>query len=645
MPNRRGPLVALAGLALVATGAAVVADVTTDVEGSVVLQTWLDLVGFTWAAAGALVVRHRSRHTLGWVLLVVGALTQVSIAEEAFRRAGWVSDSVAGDVLTLVVGSGIFVMLGLLPLLYPSGRLPSPRWRPLAAVVIVGAVAQMVQWLMSRLAGWRWPFDAGPPATRLVDWVPFAVFAVGTLVGWLLCGVRIARAGPPLRQQLVLLLVAVMAPLVSSALGDSGVAQWLNALTLMLLPAAIAIGIFRYRMLGIELVLRRGLVYAVLTACVVVAYAVVTWAGGALLGSETVPSVLAAALLAVVLLPLRSAAQRLVDRLLYGRRDDPLSAVSALGSVVAAAEPAALAQQLVAGVREMVRARAVRIERPDGSLVATSGSVEDDPAEVRIALNVGGSEVGLLVVGPRTPRTPYLRDEEKLFQALAPQVAVALHAMDMATELELQRDQVIAVRAEERDRLRQDIHDGLGPSLTGIGLGLRAVDDAAVAADTSRVRELTGVIQSEVARTVLDIRRILDDLRPAQVEERGLAAALQNAFGDHHAPPRITVTATALPLLPADIEDAAFRVALEATNNALRHAGAHDVRVSLTTEAGSLVVEVADDGSGLPEDVTEGIGLASMRARARAVGGVVEIRRGHGTAVRLAVPLQQRVLT
>jgi signal transduction histidine kinase len=647
MPVRRSLLLTLTVLAVVATATAVVADASASRGGPVVLPIWLDLVGFMWAAAGAVVVRARPRHTLGWVLLGVGAVTQLSIAEEALRRAGWAPETLFGHLLTVAGGSGIFMMLGLLPLLYPTGRLPSRRWRPLAAVVMIGAIAQMLQWLMSRLAGWRWPFDSGQASqAHLVDWLPFAVFALGTVAGWVLCGVRIARAGPPVRQQLVLLLVAVMAPMVlGPALGDSGVAQWVNALALMLLPAAIAIGIFRYRMLGIEVILRRGLVYAALTACVVTTYALVTWAGGAHLGGDTIPSMLAAALVAVGLLPLRSAAQRLVDRLLYGRRGDPLTAVSELGSMVAAAEPAALADQLVVGVREAVRAAGVRIDRPDGLLVAVAGTVDDDPAAVRVPLSAGGEDVGVLVVGPRTPGTPYTRDDERLLHALGVQVAVALHAVNSATELERQRDRVIAVRKEERDRLRRDLHDGLGPSLTGIGLGLRAVDDAASAADTIRVRELTDVIRAEVRRTVLDVRRILDDLRPAQVEERGLAAALEDAFGDHHAPPHVTVSATALPTLPDDVEDAAFRVALEATNNALRHAGARHVRVRVSAESGRLLVVVADDGSGLPADVTEGIGFASMRARAAAVGGTVEISRGAGTAVRLVVPLRQPVLT
>ncbi len=659
MPAR---LTAAVSLLVVAIGATVVALITDVVaqgpQYPVVLQATMDVIAFTWALAGFAVASRRPRHVLGWLLLAQGALTQVSIAEEALIRGGVIGTSAVGLGLTVVAGTGIFLMYGLLPLLYPSGQLPSRRWWPLAATVVAASAGQLLQWLMSRVAGWRWPFDEGQAAQATwLEWTPFGVYAVAAVLGWVLCLVRIARATSPERAQLVLLLVAVVLPLgVIAALGGSEavVAMWVTTPLMMLLPVAIAVGILRYRLLGIEIVLHRGLVYGTLTAWVVAVYALATWAGTRV-GGEVVPPVVAAALVAVGLLPLRSVVQGWVDRLLYGGPHDPLATVAALGTVVAGASATSVADQLAGSMRDAVRGRGVQVERPDGTLAGRAGTVDDDPATIRIPLRVGGLDVGVLVVGPRTPGERYRPVDIRLLQALAPQAAVALHAVDVAGELERQRDRVVAVRGEERNQLRHDVHDGLGPSLTGVGLGLRAIDDAAAVGDIDQIRSLIAVVRAEIDRSVHEVRRILDDLRPDRVQRHGLAPALQQAFGHHPGPPAVDVQVIDLPELPAAVEDATYRVALEATTNALRHSGARLVRVRVHGDAGGLVLEVVDDGCGIPPDVVAGVGLASMRRRATSVGGSFEVftgtRTDHvctnrtGTTVRLIVPLQQRVTT
>jgi signal transduction histidine kinase len=649
-------------LLVVAAGATVVALIA-DVFAPgpaypVTLQATMDVIALMWALAGFAVATRRPRHVLGWLLLVQGALTQVSIAEEALVRGGVIGTSVAGLGLTVVVGTGIYLMYGLLPLLYPSGRLPSRRWWPLAAILAVASIGQLLQWLMSRVAGWRWPFDEGQAAQATwLEWTPFGVYAVAAVLGWVLCLVRIAQAASPERAQLVLLLGAVVLPLgVSAALAgsESVLAMWVTTPLMMLLPVAVAVGVLRYRLLGIEVVLHRGLVYGALTACVVAVYALVTWVG-ARVGGEAVPPVLAAALVAVGLLPLRGVMQGWVDRLLYGGPNDPLATVSALGTVVAGVPAPSVADQLAESMRHAVRSRGVRVERPDGTFAGSAGTVDDDPATLRIPLTVGGLDVGVLVVGPRALGERYRPADVRLLHALAPQAAVALHAVDVAEELQRQRDRVVAVRGEERDRLRHDVHDGLGPSLTGVGLGLRAIDDAAAAGDIDRIRSLTSRVRTEIDRSVHEVRRILDDLRPERVQREGLALALQQAFGHHPGPPAVDVQVIELPALPAAVEDATYRVALEAATNAVRHSGAGLVRVRVRGDASRLVLEVVEDGCGIPQDVVTGVGLASMRRRASAVGGNFEIITGAradeassdrtGTTIRFTVPLKQPVTT
>ena len=109
--------------------------------------------------------------------------------------------------------------------------------------------------------------------------------------------------------------------------------------------------------------------------------------------------------------------------------------------------------------------------------------------------------------------------------------------------------------------------------------------------------------------------------------------------------PAFSIAATApLPDLPAAVEVAAYRIAVEAMTNAARHAGAHECRVALamTDDAPpSLSVEISDDGAGLPLEIKPGIGLASMRERAAEVGGSIDFHRrdGGGTTVTARLPL------
>lgn len=190
---------------------------------------------------------------------------------------------------------------------------------------------------------------------------------------------------------------------------------------------------------------------------------------------------------------------------------------------------------------------------------------------------------------------------------------------------------------KERDRLRRDLHDGLGPALTGIGLGLQALEDAVTAGDRSRADPLISTVRDEVAVAVTEVRRILQDLRPAPLAERGLARALSERVGTTSIP--IDVAVGALPVLPADVEDTVYRVALEAVTNAVRHSGATRAYVELRADGEEVLLQVRDDGVGIADGSRPGIGLASMRERAEALGGRFDVGTGAGgTTVTMVLP-------
>ena len=174
---------------------------------------------------------------------------------------------------------------------------------------------------------------------------------------------------------------------------------------LYLIPVAVGVGVFRYNLLGIEVVLRRGLVYGALTAVVVTVYLAVSVLAGTQLRGDPLPGVVAAALVAVALTPLRDRLQHGVDRLVYGERQDPLRAVTRLGDQVAADEPDLLSSVLRV-ITTAVRAPGATVTAPDGRLVAEYGSATPRRGVPAAGRRRGGRHPERVCAPPvsRTPR-------------------------------------------------------------------------------------------------------------------------------------------------------------------------------------------------------------------------------------------------
>lgn len=185
------------------------------------------------------------------------------------------------------------------------------------------------------------------------------------------------------------------------------------------------------------------------------------------------------------------------------------------------------------------------------------------------------------------------------------------------------RRELVTDREDERAALRRELHDGLGPSLAAIGLGLRQLEHDP---DPVAVHALA----DEVQRAVGEVRRITSGLGPAALDDLGLSTALKESLGTlDRFGPRMEVRVEVLPTLPRAVEVATYRIVMEAATNALRHAAASRVRVDVRHDDG-VTVRVEDDGRGLRPDAAAGVGLRAMRARAEELGGWIEVRGGAG---------------
>jgi signal transduction histidine kinase len=222
----------------------------------------------------------------------------------------------------------------------------------------------------------------------------------------------------------------------------------------------------------------------------------------------------------------------------------------------------------------------------------------------------------------------------------------------LAEALDLERTRVLTAVVAERKRLRRDLHDGLGPALAGIGLGLQAAQDELAAGNNSATEELLARLGAEVRMSVGEVRRIVDDLRPAVLDSDGLVGALRrHAATLELARPSgapceslmIHVDADQLPVLPPEVEVAAYRIAQESLTNVVRHADARRVHVRLLADGQTLRLEVADDGRGLGNAHTGGVGVPSMRHRAESLSGTLDLTSTErGTTVAAHLPLTKR---
>jgi signal transduction histidine kinase len=197
----------------------------------------------------------------------------------------------------------------------------------------------------------------------------------------------------------------------------------------------------------------------------------------------------------------------------------------------------------------------------DGTVIAAEhGTAAGEPD--RFAMVYQGETIGHLAVSRRGPTEQFSAADRRLLADLARQAGVAAHASRVTTALQQARLALVSAREEERRRLRRDLHDGLGPALAGVTLGLHATQ-ATIPRDAAKAAVMLGNIETQVEDAVRDIRRLVYGLRPPALDEFGLSRAIQQYAAKIEGENRLTVTVQTpvegLGDLPAAVEVAAYR--------------------------------------------------------------------------------------
>ncbi len=609
------------------------------------------LMGAAFAASGLMIAWYRPRNPLGWLLVAdgLGHATSALMAPLAqLLHDQGAPVPVLRTVLTVFMFAwpwSIALFLPMVLLLFPDGHLPSPGWRYAAWAIILTAplfVAEMVTGTDPVTAGMPLgylTFDSGPG----VDWL-WTFSEVRTLGALLLAVVslvvRYRRAGEAERAQLLWLLLAGLVVVVAVAPWSFVVGTPIAVLFVIpLVPLAIAVAVIRHQLLDIRLVVSRALAWLLLSVTALLAYVAVVALLDSFVSRAFGRSAFATVLVAVTLAPLLPRLQREVDRWLYGDRRDPARVAGRLGAALAAGDEHGLAG-VAPALRSALRLPFVAI-RDEAAVLASDGVAP--PRTARIPLTYAGATVGELEIGLRPGERRLSGSDASTLQLVAAPLAVAMRAVRLSEGLQLAQARLVVTREEERRRLRRDLHDGLGPTLTGMAMtadaGANFLD-----ADPGRTRELLVSLQCDARTALADVRQLVDNLTPPALGELGLRGALEQRVeqlrgrGDGTSLDVQLVVSGELPDLPTQVEVAAYRIATEALVNVARHAVATKAVIEVRCE-GTLDVVVTDDGAN-PASWSPGVGLEAMRERAAEVGGVLEAgpsRRGGRVFVSIPV--------
>ncbi|WP_372405459.1 histidine kinase [Streptomyces luteireticuli] len=606
---------------------------------------------------GAFMTVHRPHSVPGPLLIAAGAghvASEAALLGAAATHAGRAVTDVLYAAALCSFALAVFAFYAL-PLYLPSGELPRHRlWRPYLALVAVWSLVHAFTdpgGFPSRTYTLPRPSDHGTwarlRATLEAD-VPLVPMMTGILlIGLTVMTVRWWRA--PDRRQIVPLLPYVLwlVFVYVAYLYPLGESLWYVAYAAAVVwPFCAVYGIGRDRSGRLDRATRKALVSLVLATTLIALYTVV-----AALVLKALPdppgrgALVAGAVglaLGALAYPCARGAARIVDHVYYGDRARPYHVVRELAERLSrAAAPGAAPQLLCDTVTQALRlpGATVTVNTRGGPRVLAA--VGERRPEAGFPLTYEGGVIGSLDVTLRPGTQTLDRQDQEVLQFLADQASPALASLQFYEDLRAAREREIVAREEARRTLRRDLHDGLGPALSGARLQIDAARYAVP--DDSAAAPSLDAASAGIGEAIAELRRISAGLTPAALDRSGLGGALRQLVDRLAEPPHITVdfTPDPLPRLPAAVEVAVYLIGGEALNNAVRHSGADRAGLTVRVVPDSVTVEVSDNGRGLTGRSTgAGLGLRSMEERAAELGGRCTVAGGEdgGVVVRAWFP-------
>jgi len=617
------------------------------------LHGWpfVDFAGISCSVLGAVIVMTYRRHLIGWLLVVVGVTSSISLVLESYSTwvideggPGSTSDGQLAACVSLALGGPFaLTILGLIFLTVPGGRVLSPRWRPVAWASCGGFALSLAGLLMtppSEIVS-KADVTAGMSPGEVVSSIGIMLTALALLAGVASMVVRLHRSRGEARQQLrwvvtAAIFVGLSLVTILSTQSVTGRQSPATSIPLYLsyvaLIGSIAISVLRFRLYDLDLIISRAVALACATAFVMGAYVVVVVAVGDRLDGEAESfglSLVVTAIVSLAFQPLRRWVVRLADRLAYGPRAKPYDALAEF-SRRAGESPAphellpAVAE--AAGLAASAMESDVRLHLRDGvqrsaswTPRASGRETAGDWVEIPVADNAG--EVGTIRL--RLPATRSLRrQEERLLSDIAEQAAVAFrnvrlevalgaHVQQLhqqTAELSSSRGRLIRASDSERHRLEVAIADDVLSRLRDLRSDLAAVPDS------GPTPEQAGAFVTDATTALESLRDLTKGLHPTLLTRSGLASALGSYVGRSEGAAALVVEpAVSGARWPDQVEAAAYFCC----THAIADGGATSVTLRVVPGADSLEVELT--GADLDAEV-----LQSMVDRVDALRGSLE---------------------
>jgi signal transduction histidine kinase len=645
----------------------------------------IGMIGF--ATVGALVASRYPRNPIGWLFsaiafgVVLVGFRETFVVYTLFSAPG----SLPGTTLVAWLGSWIpllaFTSIPFVFLLFPDGSPPSRRWRVVGwfafastGLVVLGNIV-----VPGRLGGFNLErIDiANPTGIQGLRGVANVMIAVGAL-GLVIAGVasvvalivRFRRAHGEERQQLRWLAYVAAATAAVPLIGLVSVPASVDlgnlvfpAFFLLLfigVPVASGIAILKYRVIDLDIVIKKTVVFGALVALITAVYLAVVLVVGPKVGGERsgVASLAATIIVVLAFQPVSRWARRLADRLVYGERATPYEVLSGLSDRLGASYSTddvlpRLVQILAAGTGATRAGVWLRVGQDlrlaagwpsgsdaDGTTVRLAGDElpEFPGMEHAFAVRHQGELLGALTVAV-PPSDPLTASQEKLLQDLAAQAGLVLRNVRLVEDLRASRQRIVVAQDERAKALERNIHDGAQQQLVALAVKVRLLEGV-IPKDPEKAMALAREVGTDAGDALENLRDLARGIYPPLLADKGLVAALEAQARKAAIPTEVRVENVGR--YPQDVEAAVYFCTLEALNNVAKYSGATRAEVHLAQTNGALTFEIIDDGAGFdPEETGYGTGLQGMADRLDALGGTIEVRsaRGSGTTITGVVPV------
>jgi signal transduction histidine kinase len=696
--RERRPWSTLATVALVSLVVAVALAVLALVAADDVSpgRALAALLVATWAASAFFVATRRPQEGLGALMAVAALAGGVALLGDAFLTPGHGADTRDWGSILRALGVAALPGVGLhLALAVPDGFLRT-RVRRIATLLGYVAAAGLAAYLVERRP------DVPLAAISLVA----AGCAIVGLVGYLDRCRRARGAHDRARLQWIAWAVVVSAATSLVALVLHELVDWPEAVagvvivTTMLVPLSLALGASERIAVRIDRLLVHTITLAGLAAMVAACYLlIVLGLGREPTGDEQTLlglSMLAAAVAALLWLPVRERLTDVATRRVYGERHAPDEVLRTFGSRLTRALPLdelllqlaeslkktmllSVAEVWTRGVGGLERAVSVPEVGPariavgpeEESVVARAGVsgaawariwlpavLRDDDELVRIApITNSGELLGLIVVRRPDGALQFSEADDQALTELARQVGLALHNVKLdsalqesldevrrqADELRASRARIVEAGDAQRRAIERDLHDGAQQHLVALAVNVNLARQLADT-DPDTAKEMLQQIGHDLQDAVQELRNLAHGIYPPLLMDRGLQEALSAAAARAALP--TAVDADGIGRYPQAVEAAVYFCCLEALQNAAKHAGeGAEATISVHEEERALIFVVADDGAGfdLASGAQRGHGFVNMSDRVGAIGGSISVESAPGRGTRIAgrIPLNE----